>query len=236
MHQEKRKLELFTTRLGADLVGVADISYYHDAYSFSIPLLEKFPYAISIGVRLSDPIIDAITEDDPTEIYVHHYKAVNALLDDIAIRVANYCQAKGHHSLPIPASQIVDQNRLFGSISHKAIAVLAGLGWLGKSLLVINERFGPRIRLVSVLTTLPLAASKPLRNRCRDCMICVESCPVQAIKGMSFEYYPPTREAAVNIEACNVRLTNIANNPRYGSKICGICIKVCPWGRTRQCQ
>jgi len=232
-HKEERRLRLFATRIGADLVGVADLSLYSDVYDFSKPLLEEFPIAISMAVRLSDPIIDGIREDDPTEIYAHHYRTVNALLDDVAVRVANYCQAKGHGSLPIPASQTVDQRRLLGSISHKAIAVLAGLGWLGKSLLVVTRQFGPRIRLVSVLTTLPMATGRPLKNQCGDCLICAEACPAGAIKGISFEYLPPTREAAVDVTACNERLTRIANDPRYGSGVRGICIKVCPWGRKK---
>jgi len=229
--QETKRVKAFATKLGADLVGIADLSLYHDLYGFSKPLLEEFPFAISIAVRLSNSVIDKITEEDPTEIYVHHYRAINALLDEIAIRVANYCQAKGHHALPIPAAQILDQGRLLGAVSHKAIAVLAGLGWQGKSLLVINKHFGPRIRLVSILTTLPLIPGKPLKNCCGNCIACIKICPVGAIKGASFQERAPSREEAIDIQACNLRLTSIANNPRYGSKVCGLCIKACPWGR-----
>lgn len=228
---ETRKLKVFATKLGADLVGIADLRLYRDAYGFSKPLLEKFPLAVSMAVRLSDPIIDGITEEDPTQIYAHHYRTVNALLDDIAIRVGNYCQAKGYGALPIPAAQVADEGRLLGAISHKAIAVLAGLGWQGKSLLVINERFGPRIRLVSVLTTFPLAPDKSLESRCGNCVACVDACPVAAIKGTSPQEGALSREEAVNVQACNQRLLSIASNPRYGSRVCGLCIKVCPWGR-----
>ncbi len=230
-YEETRKLKAFAVKLGASLVGVADLSLYNDVYGFSRTLLEKFPFAISIAVRLSDSIIEGITEDGPTEIYVHHYKVVNALLDEIALRVVNYCQKRGAIALPIPASQILDQNRLLGAISHKAIAVLAGLGWLGKSSLLINEKYGPRIRLVSVLTSLPLIVDKPVENKCGDCTLCAMVCPAKAIKGVSFEGRIPMREEIIDIEACDRRLSKIASNPRYGSKVCGLCIKICPWGR-----
>lgn len=229
--QETRKVETFAANLGVDLVGVADLSLYQDVYGLSKPLLEKFPFAISMAVRLSDPIIEGITEEDPTEIYLHHYRTVNALLDDIAILVANYCQAKGYPALPIPASQVLDEERLLGAISHKAIAVLAGLGWQGKSLLVINERFGPRIRLVSVLTILPLTPNKPLESRCGNCTECIDACPVGAIKRTPLREGAPSRKEALNVKACNERLLSIASNPRYGSRVCGLCVKACPWGR-----
>jgi epoxyqueuosine reductase QueG len=229
--EETRRLKTFATSLGADLVGVADLGLYRDEYGFSKHLLGKFPYAVSLAVRLSNTVIDGITEEDPTEIYVHHYKTVNILLDSIALRVANYCQAKGYDAMPISASQVLDEERLLGAVSHKAIAVLAGLGWQGKSLLVINENFGPRMRLVSVLTTLPLIPDKPVENRCGDCTACVRVCPENAIKGASFQEYALSREEALDVQACNRRLLKIANNPRYGVRLCGICIKACPWGR-----
>jgi len=229
--EETRRLKAFATSLGADLVGIADLSLYRDQYGFSMHLLSKFPFAVSMAVRLSNAVIDGITREDPTEIYVHHYKTVNILLDSIALRVANYCQAKGYDAMTISASQVLDEERLLGAVSHKAIAVLAGLGWQGKSLLVINEKFGPRIRLVSVLTTSPLIPDKPVENRCGECTACVEVCPESAIKGASFQKYALSREEALDVQACNRRLLKIADNHRYGVRVCGICIKVCPWGK-----
>jgi epoxyqueuosine reductase QueG len=226
-----RELKAFASSLGADLVGIADLSQYNDQYEFSKHLLSRFPFAVSMAVRLSDAVVDGITEEDPTEIYVHHYKTVNLLLDSIALRMANYCQAKGYDAMPVSASQVLDEERLLGAVSHKAIAVLAGLGWQGKSLLVINENFGPRIRLVSVLTTMWLIPDKPVENRCGDCTACVKVCPESAIKDASFQEYALSREDALDVHACNRRLLKIASNPRYGVRICGICIKVCPWGK-----
>jgi len=226
-----RRLKAFAAGLGADLVGIADLSRYNDQYEFSKHLLSKFPFAVSMAVRLSNGVIDGITEEDPTEIYVHHYKTVNTLLDNIALRVANYSQAEGHDAMPIPASQVLDEERLLGAVSHKAIAVLAGLGWQGKSLLVVNENFGPRIRLVSVLTTMPLIPDKPVENRCGDCTACVKVCPESAIREASFQKYALLREEALDAQACNRRLRKIADNPRYGVRVCGVCIKVCPWGK-----
>jgi len=229
--QETKTVKTLAIQLGADLIGVADLKLFQDDYGNARPLLETFPFAISMAVRLSSPIIDGITEDDPTPIYAHHYRTVNALLDDIAIRMANYCQGKGYWALPIPASQILDDDYFFGAISHKAIAVLAGLGWLGKGVIVVNKKFGPRIRLVTVLTTSPLAPDAPLENSCGDCLECAKACPVAAIRGISFKLKPHLREEALNVKACSQRVRAFGKNPRYGSSVCGVCIKACPFGR-----
>jgi len=229
--QETKAVKTLAIQLGADLVGVADLKLFQDDYGNARPLIGTFPLAISMAVRLSSPIIDGITEDDPTPIYAHHYRTVNALLDDIAIRMANYCQSKGHWALPIPASQILDDDYSFGAISHKAIAALAGLGWLGKGMIVVNRRFGPRIRLVTVLTTLPLTTDRLLENDCGDCLECAKACPVEAIKGITFKLKPRLREEALDVRACSQRVRAFGRNPRYGSSICGMCIKACPFGR-----
>ncbi|MGD8505943.1 MAG: 4Fe-4S double cluster binding domain-containing protein [Candidatus Bathyarchaeota archaeon] len=229
--EKTKRLKAFVTNLGADLVGIADLSLYRDQYEFSEHLLRKFPYAVSIAMRLSNAVVDGITAEDPTEAYVHHYRTVNIMLDNVALRAANFCQTEGYYALPVPAAHVSDEERLLGAVSHKAIAVLAGLGWQGKSLLVINENFGPRIRLVSVLTTVPLNPDKSMKNLCGDCMACIKACPINAIRETPSQKSAPSRQEALDVQACNRRLLEIASNPRYGVRICGVCIKVCPWGK-----
>jgi len=230
-YSETRIIRSLASKLGADLSGVASLSLYQDSYGVSKPLLSRYPFGISIAIRLSDEIIDRISEEDPTEAYVHHYKQVNALLDNMASKIAEYCEDRGCEAVSIPASQVIDELKLVGIISHKAVAALAGIGWLGRSLLIVNEKFGPRIRLASILTTLPLIANSPVKNRCGECTICVKTCPVQAIKGVYFTERPSSREETLDARACNERLLEIESNPRFGTRICGICAKVCPFGK-----
>lgn len=231
IERETEEVKKFAQSLGASVVGIADLDLFHDDYNNVRPLLKIFPKAISAAIRLSSPIIDGITPEDPTPIYAHHYRTVNALLDDIAIRVANYCQAKGYKALPIPASQIIDPDNFFGAISHKGVAALAGVGWLGKGMILVNKELGPRMRLVTILTTLPVSPDSPLENNCGDCLECAEACPVGAIKGISFKLKPPLREEALDVRACAQRTRQFGSNPRYGSNVCGICVKVCPFGK-----
>ena len=169
-------------RLGADKVGFADLSAYEDEFGISRPLLARYPRAISVGVALLDDVVATIGPDGPTPLYAHHYRQVNALLDRIALEVARFCASKGFRALPIPASMTIDEGRQLGHISHRAVAVLAGLGWMGKSTLVITPEFGPRIRFVTVLTDAPLTPGEPMKCQCGDCVACVEACPAKAIK------------------------------------------------------
>jgi len=223
-------LEKFAENLGADLFGVADLKFFQSYDGFDPSLLD-FSFGISIGIRLSDSVIDRITVDDPTPEYASHYKAVNALLDDIALRITGRIQGNGYAALPIPASQITKPALHQGAISHKAIGAIAGLGWIGKNQLLINPRFGPRLRLASVLTTMPLRAGVPLGNGCRNCEVCIKSCPAHAIRLTDAPGRRWIREQVFDPDACNQRLAGFRDNPLYGVSICGICVKVCPFGR-----
>jgi len=226
-------LEKFAENLGADLFGVADLKLFQSYNGFDSSLL-RFSFGISIGIRLSDSVIDRITADDPTPEYASHYKAVNAHLDDIALRIASRIEGNGYAALPIPASQITKPSLHQGAISHKAIGAIAGLGWIGKNQLLINPRFGPRLRLASVLTTIPLRTGVPMDNGCGDCEICIKSCPAHAIRLTEASGRRWIREQVFDPDACNQRLVGFRDNPLYGVSICGICVKVCPFGRARK--
>jgi len=226
------QLERLSRDLGADLLGVADLSHFQP-YSDMDNSLLNFPFGISIGMRLSDSIIDRITVADPTPKYAHHYKAANALLDNIALRIANRIQGEGYAALPIPASQTTRIEQYQGAISHKAVAALAGLGWIGKSQLLINSEFGPRLRLASILTTIPLKLGTPLGNKCGECNVCIRACPAHAIKSAKDIKGRWVREEVFSPDACYQRLLRFRDDPRYGVSICGVCVKVCPVGSKR---
>lgn len=223
------QLERLAKDLGADLLGVADLTRFQTYIGMDNSLL-SFPFGISVGMRLSNSIIDRITVADPTPEYAHHYRAVNALLDDIALRIANRIQAEGYAALPIPASQVTRPEMHQGAISHKAIAALAGLGWIGKSQLLVSPEFGPRLRFASILTTTPLNPRSPLENKCGECDVCVRACPTHAIKSAEAIKERWVREEVFDPNACNQRLVKFRDDLRYGASICGICVKVCPIG------
>jgi epoxyqueuosine reductase QueG len=223
----------FARQCGADLVGIADLAFLDGIQTEPVDLLKGYRRAVSIGVRLADGVLDAI-EDRPTPIYQQHYLKTNLLLDDIALRVSQYIQARGSKTLPIPASQLLDKENWTSYISHKAVAIAAGLGWQGKSLLVISQDFGPRIRLVTILTDAAIKPDHPQKNRCGRCSLCSDACPVGAIKNVNTSSHYSSRDEAIHFDRCLARVLENSSRPFIESPICGVCIRACPWGKTRK--
>ncbi len=228
-----RKIENCAKSLGAVLVGFADLSLIREGWLPRFPenLLDMFPYGVSIAVKLPDPVIDMITPESPGPLYGHVYRTANALLDDIAMAVAGVIEAEGYRALPIPASLILTEERLLGNLSHKAVARAAGLGWIGRNCLLITPQYGPRVRFATVLTDMPLPTGEPMENQCGDCWECVEACPTGALKRLNFKDIPPSREHLLDPHACWGRLKDMKADPLINAFICGMCVKVCPWGK-----
>jgi len=67
-------------------------------------------------------------------------------------------------------------------IAEKALAVRAGLGFIGKNHLLIHPQLGPQILLGELLTTVPLQPDRPTKGACLDCNRCVEACPTGALR------------------------------------------------------
>jgi len=216
---------------GADLVGVADVAPLKTLEVDPPDLLEPFTRAVSIALQLPRAVFEQIL-DRPTPIYKSVYQTANLLLDQIAYKTTVTLQNDGFYSLPIPASQVLDQNKWTGAISHKAVSRMAGLGWQGKNLLLITPRYGSRVRLVTVLTKAPLEVDGPVKNRCGACTECRDACPAEAIKGVNTETHYESRDEALYFSRCAEKCAGeFANLPHVGTAICGICIKVCPFGR-----
>jgi epoxyqueuosine reductase QueG len=219
------------TDLGADLVGVADVEPLKGLKLDPPDLLDPFNRAVSIALKLPAATFEGIS-DRPTPIYKSIYQTANLILDQIAFRTAMALQNDGFHSLPIPASQVLDKKNWYGAISHKAVARMAGLGWQGKNLLLITPQYGSRVRLVTVLTKAPLDVDGPVKNRCGKCMVCRDACPAQAIKGINTKIHYKNRNEAMYFSRCVEKVVGeFAKIPEVEVPICGICIKVCPFGK-----
>ena len=69
----------------------------------------------------------------------------------------------------------------YGPLLERPLAALAGLGWLGKSTMLLAPGFGPWVLLGAVATTLDLRPDEPLKKSCGSCTRCVVACPTGAI-------------------------------------------------------
>ncbi|MEX2680560.1 MAG: 4Fe-4S double cluster binding domain-containing protein [Candidatus Sigynarchaeota archaeon] len=220
--------------LGIDLVGFADLSSFKAAKACRpADLLDPFSTAIAIAVHLADEVLDKI-ESKPTPEYNQAYIDANARLDAAATRIEQWIEEKGFHAKAIPASKMASEGRRFGAISHKAVAHAAGLGWQGKSLLLVTPDFGPRVRLATVLTDMPCKPGTMMPNRCGQCHACVDACPARAIKGTAPEFYHLDPNDGVDLDKCDAQLKEFGKLPGITKSVCGVCVAVCPWGKARK--
>jgi epoxyqueuosine reductase len=224
-------LKSYASSMGADAVGIADLSPLKgQLITLPSDVLNPYSFGISIAVRLSNDIIEGI-KGGPTPAYAQEYSRANDQLDHIAGAIAQWINIRGFQTLVIPASKVLDSTKLLGAVSHKAIAVLAGIGWQGKSLLVIHPKWGPRMRLATILTDLPLIFDSPLKNGCGVCIACSKACPAGAIKNISTEFHYIARDDAIDLAKCYAKLREFKEMPGIGKTVCGLCIKACPWGK-----
>ena len=231
-----KRIEKMAEGEGITHFGVADLSIAHDfILEQGGPFLSEFPLSISIGITLPKAIVDQLPRRSDRAValsYKHHvYDVINQRLDSTASLIAIFIQKKGHRTLPIPASSTIDDERLCGSFSHKLGAHLAGLGWIGKSCLLITPIDGPRVRWATILTDAPLknTNNRTDKDQCGDCSECIDICPVKAFTGRSFDRSEP-RKARYDAKKCydySLGAMESSGKPR----ICGMCLYVCPYGR-----
>ena len=152
------------------------------------------------------------------------------IMDQAATAVADLLRTNGYRALPVTRNYAMDQATIQGQISHKAVAHRAGLGWIGRSMLLVTPEFGPRVRLISVLTDAELdEGASPMENRCGTCRACVDGCPLKAIRYSEFEDRPEERSSVFDFISCDRQ--EKAWLERSPPKFCARCVSSCPWSK-----
>lgn len=207
-----QNLKSFVHSLGIDLTGVADLRKL-EGMPIGIPaasdgFLNNFHYAIVLGAQLNKLGKKATGSD------------VSHLMEKVAIDVLAYLEEKGFPGLIIHTEDEFDPRQRIGLLSLKVLAKAAGLGWQGRSLLIIDPEYGPVHRWIAILTDMNLQADEPVPNQCGDCSLCIDKCPRSALTLAPFDDHPENREDVLDIQAC------------LGDKGCKICLITCPWVKT----
>jgi ferredoxin len=116
-------------------------------------------------------------------------------------------------------------------LPQKTLGTLCGLGWVGRSSLLVSPEYGSRIRIGAILTDMPLVTDEPItESRCNGCMACVEACPVGAISGAVWTQ-STARHELMDVSRCHEYLWSTRTS--LGRRqTCGICLQVCPIGRS----
>jgi epoxyqueuosine reductase len=197
--------------------------------------LQKVRSVILMGIYAWDTVFNIVADSSnlhfnrkqgpkvPLESYQLYYQIVRSK----AWIIAHYLEKRGFDSIPS-----VD-------IPLKTAAVKCGLGCQGKNTLLVSPTYGPRVRLVSVLTTAELDIDEPFReDLCKDCERCVLACPAKAIEPYKVKVNrcmvyssenPRSKDVPDETRELEKRLTK---RPTPNSFIdCTTCLEACPIGK-----
>jgi len=205
---EVKKVALGT---GIDFVGIAPVERLKNAPEDLQPknFLGNTKSLVSFGVKISKGVIEANKKaysGSRPAIYaylMHGYIVLNSWLNDTAFHIARFLENEGYTATPLPSSRPFDSLKLQGVISHRHVAVAAGLGEFGWNALLLTTDYGPRVRLGTVLSDAelepdPMYSGEKLCEKDKCNRLCVKMCPMSAISpeqaerlemdGKTFEY------------------------------------------------
>ena len=117
-----------------------------------------------------------------------------------------------------------------GPMLERDHAAAAGVGWHGKSTMLLNRQLGTWFFLAEILTTLALAPDPLQENYCGRCTRCIDACPTGAITA------PHQVDARLCISYLTIELKGsipVELRPLIGDRIygCDDCLDACPWNR-----
>jgi len=171
--------------LGVDICGIASIDRFTEAPEGFHPL-DTLPSCKSVIV-FGKKFLEGTLNCKNTIPYTIVRNMLSDTLDKTSVE---FCRKmRDNNIIAVPTGTIgptvIDKktNRLRNIVSVKHAAVLAGLGYIGKNSLLINPEYGNMVWLSSVLVDIELEPDKIIKDKCPEsCNICIENCPVHAIK------------------------------------------------------
>jgi epoxyqueuosine reductase len=188
---EKDTLKEIIYQQGADVCGIANIERFEHAPKGFHPtdILSNAKSVVVFGKQFLKGVFISSSN-------VPYSLVRNQLIqemDNLAIKIAYLLEEKGYIAVPVPSSEPYeywDMQQRYGRgiISLKHAAQLAGLGSLGKNTLLINEKYGNRLWLGGIITTLDLESDQLTKNYCPpNCQICINSCPKSALNEITID-------------------------------------------------
>jgi len=220
----RAELERLARESGADLFGVADASGFLDPRyqggdpHLSMPSLRS---VIVVGVAMPTGCMAALPNGRAE--YTNTQMAATVALRSISFKLAHGIERSGGLASIAPAEGsefgywYADKSTLRATFSIRYAAFLAGLGRYGRNHLLLTDEFGPRVRLMAILTDLDLGGSSRsgdyLDERCENCGICVSACPPRAFN----------EDGGIDRFKCGNYMFG-----DLGGLRCGMCMKSCP--------
>jgi len=160
--------------------------------------------------------------------------------------ISRYALGRDYHKmmrkrLAKLASQIEQEIGPFGyrafvdsaPVLEKAFAEKAGLGWIGKNTLLINQKAGSWFFLGELFTDIPLPIDEVGTAHCGSCSACLDICPTQAIVA---PYQLDARRCISYLTIEHSGPIPIELRASMGNRVfgCDDCQIICPWNKFAQ--
>lgn len=195
---------------GVDFVRVVDISMLSEKEN------RGYNIGILIGILLSPNYILRLSKENIVDHSEFGQK--EHMADKLGEWIAHFIRDKGYKAFAQSEKNLIDtfydKATKTTHLPHKKIALLAGLGWIGKDNLLVTEKYGSAFCMCTVLTNAPL----PVENReiimpkCGECTVCKNICPTGVIHGTNWE--PDiNRDLIVDVYHCDCCLKCMVNCP-----------------------
>lgn len=168
--------------------------------------------------------------EDPNKAYIARYtlgrdyhKLMRKRLAQLAKRIQQRL-GRGNYRAFVDSAPVLE----------RALAEQAGLGWIAKNTMLINQDAGSWFFLGEIYTDLPLPADPPQDSKhCGTCQACLDICPTNAFVG-PFELDARRCISYLTIEhkgSIDLELRPLMGNRIFG---CDDCQLVCPWNKFAQ--
>jgi len=117
-----------------------------------------------------------------------------------------------------------------GPVMDKVWAVRSGIGWMGKNTNVINSDIGSFFFLCEILLNTELEFDKPVEDLCKNCRLCLEACPTEAI----YDEYKVDANLCISYQTIENR-SDIPDEINLNGWVfgCDICQDVCPFNESK---
>ena len=184
---------------------------------------------ISIGLLYKEQEILAIPtgwvgrppEDGSWNQYARAYTELNHTLNgkssQMAEKFGGVAEQATKEGLAIEAGHVTEYFPV--TVSHRAFAETAKLGWRGRHSLIVTPEAGPALRFATVFVPERLGRVNRDLSGCGACDACVQVCPILREAGLHSKDYR---------ETCRLRIKALD----LEDEVCGICVRAC-WEAVR---